>query len=89
MSTVIVSLEPKNDQYHYLINFSNLCKILSKYKGNIYQEKCLDQVEMYIVGRGKIGDGLTGIYQVTDYEDVKMSLTDLIGTSEEYRNSID
>ena len=87
MSNMYIFLDERNDNVH-LQNCCKLGSVLSKYKGNTFCKNCLDEGHMYIVGIGKLCNGLVGRYKLTESDEVQEALKNLVKCSEDYYRCI-
>ena len=87
VSSLSIYFERKSDLQH-LKNCCKLGQILSNYKGNTFRKKCFDDGEIYIIGQGKVGNGSTGSYKMTEYPGVENVLKNLTESSKNYYKAI-
>ena len=83
MSNMYIFLDERNDNVH-LQNCCKLGSVLSKYKGNTFRKNCLDEGHMYIVGIRKLCNGSVTRYKLTESDEVKEALKNLVRCSEDY-----
>ena len=73
-STTICIFCDGNIHSTYLTNCKNLGIALSKFKGNTFRRNRRDIGNMYIVGNGKMGNGKSGTYRLTEEVSVKKNV---------------